>query len=170
MNIFATDPCPYQSAANLDDKRVVKMCLETAQMLSTAALVLWRYEDIFDAPLLKPAYQKHPCTLWAGENTHHFYWLVQHGIALCELYTRVYGKIHKNAQLIRWFSPCTNRADCLPPWRFANCTRNEAAGVDFKHVEDTHLAYRMYLNARWAKDKRSPTWQGRPTPSFLESA
>jgi hypothetical protein len=167
MNIFATDPCPYQSARNLDDKRVVKMCLETAQMLSTAALVLWRYEEIFDAPLLKPAYQKHPCTVWAGENTHHFYWLVQHGIALCELYTKVYGKTHKNEELIRWFTPCTKRSECLPPARFANCAANASLGLDFKYEKNTHRAYQLYLYTRWYYDKRPPTWRGRDAPKFF---
>lgn len=36
MNIFATDPCPIKSAQFLDDKRVIKMILESAQMLCTA--------------------------------------------------------------------------------------------------------------------------------------
>lgn len=36
MNIFATDISPVACAKALNDKRVVKMVLETAQMLSTA--------------------------------------------------------------------------------------------------------------------------------------
>ena len=34
MNIFVTDRCPIQSARNLPDKHIVKMPLETCQMLS----------------------------------------------------------------------------------------------------------------------------------------
>ena len=34
MNIFVTDPCPIQSARNLPDKHIVKMPLETCQMLA----------------------------------------------------------------------------------------------------------------------------------------
>ena len=34
MNIFVTDPCPRKSAQVLPDKHVVKMPLETCQMLS----------------------------------------------------------------------------------------------------------------------------------------
>jgi malate/lactate dehydrogenase len=36
MNIFATSPCPIQSAKALDDKRIVKMCSESLQLLVTA--------------------------------------------------------------------------------------------------------------------------------------
>ena len=38
MNIFVTDVCPEISARTQCDKHVVKMVLESAQMLSTA----WR--------------------------------------------------------------------------------------------------------------------------------
>lgn len=45
MNIFVVDEDPAICAEYLDDKRVVKMVLETAQMLSTA---LGDAGDIFD--------------------------------------------------------------------------------------------------------------------------
>ena len=34
-----------------------------------------------------------------------------------------------------------------------NCTT-------FKHLTDVHEAYRLYLEDKWAKDKRKPTWYG----------
>ena len=41
MNIFVTDPSPYKSAQVLPDKHVVKMPLETCQMLSIVASEKW---------------------------------------------------------------------------------------------------------------------------------
>ena len=35
MNIFVVDDCPEKSARSLCDKHVVKMILESAQMMST---------------------------------------------------------------------------------------------------------------------------------------
>ena len=166
MNIFATDPCPFQSARNLDDKRVVKMCLETAQMLSTAARVLFGKEIAEMAPLLKDAYPKHPCTLWASAHTHNFYWLAQHGVALSDLYTSIYGKVHKNTPLLRYFVP-TDRSLALPPVEFANCAANASLGLDFKYEKNTHRAYQLYLYTRWYYDKRPPTWRGRGAPKFF---
>lgn len=36
MNIFVTSSCPFECARTLDDVRVNKMVLETAQLLATA--------------------------------------------------------------------------------------------------------------------------------------
>ena len=41
MNIFVTDPDPVKSAQVLPDKHIVKMPLETCQMLSIVASEKW---------------------------------------------------------------------------------------------------------------------------------
>lgn len=60
-DIFVTDHCPRISAQALDNKRVVKMILETAQLLSTAIFINTNmaYDNIY-----KPTHLKHPCTIW----------------------------------------------------------------------------------------------------------
>ena len=164
MNIFATDPDPYVCARNLDDKRVVKMCLETAQLISTAATSFFAFEDIFDAPLLKPAFQNHPCSVWARSSLVNFKWLSRHGEALCDTYRNTYDREHKCAPLFQYFRwPM----DTPQPESFVNCAANASVGVNFKDVPDTHEAYRRYLVARWARDKRRPTWQRRNWPIFV---
>jgi hypothetical protein len=164
MNIFATSPDPYECAANLDDKRVVKMCLETAQLISTAAESFFPFIEIFDAPLLKPAFVNHPCSVWTRSSLVHFKWLSRHGEALCNVYQNVYGRQHKCAELFSYFSwPM----DTPQPEYFANCAANASLGVSFKHIPDTHEAYRMYLTSRWRTDKRRPTWQKRTWPIFV---
>jgi len=59
MNIFVTSNCPKLSAQALDNKRVVKMVLETAQLLSTAIFInsTITYDNLY-----KPTHVKHPCT------------------------------------------------------------------------------------------------------------
>lgn len=54
MNIFVTDPNPKIAASHLDDLRLGKMCVETAQMLSVWA-------KPFDG-IYKPTHINHPCT------------------------------------------------------------------------------------------------------------
>ena len=61
MNIFIINWDHITCAEWHCDKHVVKMPLETTQMLST---VHRRYSS--DGPYL-PVHQKHPCTLWAGQ-------------------------------------------------------------------------------------------------------
>ncbi len=74
MNIFVTDPCPIQSARNLPDKHIVKMPLETCQML---AIIYsdWYYgvgklykKDGYAYRTAHGAFRHHPCTQWAAAN------------------------------------------------------------------------------------------------------
>lgn len=88
MNIFVIDSDPEVSAIHLCDKHIVKMPLESAQMLCT---ISWR----FGLPAqYKPSFQNHPCTRWAGETWGNWHWLVKHAIALCVEYERRYRRQH----------------------------------------------------------------------------
>ena len=96
MNIFILDHSPESSARSQCDKHVVKMILETAQMLCTVA-----HDNGTDAPY-RATHKKHPCTLWAGKSKQNWDWLVKHGLALCQEYTDRYGKTHKSQKHIEW--------------------------------------------------------------------
>ncbi len=71
------------SAQALDSKRVIKMVLETAQLLSTAIFINSTivYDDIY-----KPTHLKHPYTIWAPSTLGNWEWLLQHFMALCDEY------------------------------------------------------------------------------------
>ena len=97
MNIFVVDEDPQVAARQLCDKHVVKMILDSAQMLCTVALE-HGYEDV----PYKKAHPKHPCTLWAGKSAENWQWLITHGLAMAEEYTRRYGRQHKSEAVIRW--------------------------------------------------------------------
>lgn len=154
MNIFATDSCPVRSAKYLDDKRVVKMCLETAQILS-AALHRHGVKTTY-----RPTHVKHPVVLWAGNSFENYMWTFEHLLALLAEYEERYGRIHKCAELLEeLFEGAAN----LPSSGFEphrNCARNTAKGIDYGDVEDVYEAYRLYLSDRWEEDKRAPTWYG----------
>ena len=96
MNIFVLDKSPIISAQMQCDKHIVKMPLETAQMLCS---VWHRYGQGMNVPY-KEAHRNHPCTLWAGNDGANYDWLWQHGMELCFEYTRRYNKIHKCQQVI----------------------------------------------------------------------
>ena len=87
MNIFVTDPDPVKSAEVLPDKHIVKMPLETCQML---AVVYSKWYFNWGNDLLpkkdgtpynteKGAFRGHPCTIWAAESIANTAWLIQHG-------------------------------------------------------------------------------------------
>lgn len=92
MNIFYLHSDPQIAAQAMTNKHVVKMILESAQMLSTAHHVL----DGDQAPpgLYKVTHINHPSTVWVRQSIDHYKWLYRHFIALCNEYTDRYGKIH----------------------------------------------------------------------------
>jgi hypothetical protein len=113
MNIFFLDQDPRQCAEWMVDRHVVKMILETAQLLSTAHRVhdgeevieinpkgrrMKRYKiksDNRDFVLYKATHINHPSALWARESVENYNWLFDHLIALGDEYTHRYGKKHK---------------------------------------------------------------------------
>lgn len=80
MNIFFLDNDVTLCAQYHCDKHVIKMILESAQILCT---VLHQYG--IDAPY-RPTHQKHPCTIWAGESLDNWLWLKQLVVALNKEY------------------------------------------------------------------------------------
>lgn len=154
MQVFVTDKCPVTSAKNLDDKRVVKMVLETAQLLSNAMHIMGE-----EGPY-KRTHMNHPCTKWAAESINNFYWLFSHFMALSTEYTKRYGKVHKCNDLSSVFLAHILNKDTelevihAMPTEFVNCTTNH------KHIEDVHTAYQLELAMKWENDKRTPTWYG----------
>jgi hypothetical protein len=98
MNIFALDNNPIQAAQWLCDKHVVKMILESAQLLSTAHRVL---DDVpAGSPLYKKTHENHPCAIWVRESFANYVWLYYHLRALLQEYTYRYGKHHKVEELM----------------------------------------------------------------------
>ena len=98
MNIFFLSKNPAKAARMQCDKHVVKMVLESAQMLSTVA---HKHKYIGVPGLYKPAYENHPMTLWVDTHKNNYLWLCEHGLALSSEYTNRYGKVHKSQKLIQ---------------------------------------------------------------------
>lgn len=166
MNIFATSPCPVESAVALDDVRVIKMILESAQMLSGAIYVCSGkvHDDIY-----KPTHLKHPCTVWATSSSENWKWLYKHTEALCAEYTFRYEREHKTKAVLQplWnyhlrFVP---EGEMSP---FVNCTRSTSFDQNFLDIADVHLAYRMYLSLKYSKSSRMPRWTKRPPPTWAK--
>lgn len=96
MNIFAIEGDAdtgqidwIASAKSQDNLRVVKMILESCQILSTVL-----NEQGLDAPY-RSFNPKHPSCLWAAESSANFLNLVIHCRAMIEEYRERFGKTHK---------------------------------------------------------------------------
>jgi len=171
MNIFVLDNDAATSARMMCDKHVVKMIIESCQLLSTAHHVLDGEERIIDTGkrkfkssictkknICKATMINHPCTIWVRETRSNYIWLWRHAYALCKEYTRRYGKTHKMESMLldELYDPPVNIAK-------GKITKFAQAMPDqYKH-ENAVVAYRSYyLNekARFAAWNYSeePEW------------
>ena len=97
MNIFAIEGTSTRidwrkSARSLDNYRVVKMILESCQMLCTTLNLL--YDD--KVTPYRNAHKNHPSTKWVRESSANFQYLVEHTEAMIAEYeSRFPGKVHK---------------------------------------------------------------------------
>ena len=166
MNIFYFDDCPVESAYAQPDKMLVKMPLETAQMLCTAHRELDGDEYADAVGLYKRAYWNHPCTIWARESSGNYMWLHRHFLALGREYTYRYGKIHScektilHAEKIFPFQYLGSVAD--KTWEFARAMPDQ---WKYDDTIDTPTAYKLYIASKpWVKDnylrkpERKPDW------------
>lgn len=98
MNIFVLDSNPVVAAEYLCDKHVVKMILESAQLLSTAHHVLG--SDVATDSLYRKTHVNHPCAKWVRESPANYDWLFEHMTAMMNEYTKRYGKQHATMRLL----------------------------------------------------------------------
>jgi hypothetical protein len=90
MNIFYLDDSPYVSATAMTDKHVVKMIVESAQLLSTAHHILDGASAIPN--IYRKTHSNHPSAIWVRESVHNYQWLVNHLQALLTEYAVRYNK------------------------------------------------------------------------------
>lgn len=161
MNIFATDRSPVASAQALPDKHLIKMILESAQILSTVA-----HGYGHDAsPLYKPTHRHHPSVLWAGASPENCMWLLQHGIQMCMEYERRFGRQHKTKDLLHALYLLQDQAYHLTPTEFVFVGPAETPG------ENVHERYRNYLNTKyktWTDAGKPPTWTNAKPPEWYK--
>jgi hypothetical protein len=158
MNIFVLDRDPNVAAQYHTDKHVVKMIVESAQMLSTAHHISGT-SDIIKEMVYKPAYANHPCTVWARESSSNYFWLVDLFNALLKEYNRRYKKEHSCLVLSFLFQTKPSNIPDGPLTPFAQAMPDECKD------QDAVVAYQRYYN----KEKRHLfKWTSRDIPTFIE--
>ena len=160
MNIFYFNECPVASAQAQPDKMLVKMPLETAQMLCTAHRELDGDEYADSVGLYKRAYWNHPCTIWARECSANYFWLYRHFLALGTEYNYRYGKTH--ASITKLGKHLSKIPDTIKRTGWIKTPLAQAMPDEYKH-EDPIVAYRRYVinekhYAKWEQNRLKPTW------------
>ena len=143
MNIFVLHSSAPLAAAYHSDVHVVKMTLETAQILATVHHI----HGNGDAVTYKPTHQNHPCVQWAAASFANYRWLLTLGQSLAKQYRMRYGKEHACTALfsgeLSKVPPALTRAPSVP---FALCMPDECKDAD--PVE----AYRKYYQQKYEQN------------------
>jgi len=164
VNIFYLDRSPVVAAQMMCDKHVVKMILESAQMLSTAHRVCNGDDYADSAGLYKMAHKNHPSTIWVRSSPDHYAWLYNHMLALMQEYTFRYGKHHATERLIEPLRLAPTKLS-LEEWvEFVDppqCMPDELKGAD------TVLAYQTYYIV---EKSGFATWKKRSIPKWWKDS
>ena len=166
MNIFVNDLCPVLSAAALPDKHVVKMPLETCQMVSVV-FSKWYYDwgtipkkDGTPYSTEKGAFRNHPCTQWAAKSHDNLAWLIRHGFALCNEYRHRY---EKDQACNIFFAKSVKEISIHK--NVVEFTRAMPDEFKLDASIDTFTAYKMYISSKpWVASnylrmpQRKPNW------------
>jgi hypothetical protein len=177
MNIFYLHNDPKECAKLHNDKHVVKMIIEYAQLMSTAHRVLDGYEFIdttangrkikrwrhplegFDAGLMKATHINHPSAIWTRHSKENYVWLNSMWQYLLAEYTYRYGKVHSCER----YASCLQRApDNIPIDR--GFTQPTPAMPDIYKVSGDSL--QSYINYYNGAKKHIASWKKREIPSW----
>jgi hypothetical protein len=161
MNIFALDEDSAAAARFHCDKHVVKMILESAQLLSTAHHLL--SEGAPPDGIYKASHANHPCAKWARQSVGNYVWLYSLAYALCNQYRIRFYKIHKTEELIRTvLRTPPSRIPQQPATPFPQCMPER-----YRVPDDAVLAYRLYYIG---SKMRFARWRVVSKPFWLDSA
>lgn len=170
MNIFFLDEDPSNIASMLNDKHVVKMTLESAQMLSTAHRLLdgdssskrFRHPNPkADSLLYKVAHPKHISTVWTLKNKSNYDWHYALFESMSREYSFRYGREHSSNRLMPILKSAPVNIEsgefCAPPLAMHDTYKQEC-----------HLAaYRdFYAGEKWRFSK----WKNRMLPRWFISS
>jgi hypothetical protein len=155
MNIFLLDTDTRKCAQYHCDKHVVKMILETAQLLCG---VHHMTDQVTDQVPYKLSHKNHPCAIWSRESLSNYLYLCDLGLELCREYTCRYGKRHKSQDVIEW---CIVNKPNIVDKGFTEPAR---AMPDEYKVDSIVESYRNYYIGEKSK---IAVWKNREIPEWF---
>ena len=177
MNIFYIDKDPVQAAEWMVDKHVVKMILESAQLLSTAHRLLdgeqvmgktktgrnakrWILNDAREPVVYQATHINHPSAVWCRASVENYNWLADHLHALLAEYTYRYSKKHKVQGDLSYMlmSPPKNLQE------YDMTLMPSAMADEYKISDDPIVNYRNYYKVGKA---RMHSWKNRQPPEWI---
>jgi len=143
MNIFYLDKDPKLAAIYQYNKHVVKMILESAQMLCTAHHCYGSAEQQANVPY-KQAHLNHPSTVWARQSKSTYTWLYDHMMALGTEYYVRYGKTHLTITKCKDFLATPPKHIQGDEWS----QPPQAMPDEYKHKDSIIAYWQYYINGK----------------------
>ena len=185
MNLFILDTCPVKAAQLQCDKHVVKMIVESGQMLSTAhrmcdgamelrpsksgkrTVKYYKHpNDNMEDILYKAVHHFHPCTVWTMETNNNYLWHYDHFIALCREYSYRYGKVHATEKLIPLLSNPPKNIKEGVKYYLTQFPLAMKSNPECMFPEDPVKSYRMFYQTK--QDRFKMVWSKREVPCWFE--
>ena len=178
MNIFYLHHDVNKCAELHNDKHVVKMILEYAQLLSTAHRVLdgtqsvvltktnrkkTRYvlSDEREHTLYLSTHTNHPSAIWVRQSYENYEWLYKLFISVLKEYTYRYGRIHATERLVGdLYTPPTH----IP--KGVGFTEPTPAMPEEYKVKNNSI--QSYINYYVGAKQHLANWKKRTIPSWYE--
>jgi hypothetical protein len=158
MNIFFLDEDVKKCAQYHVDKHVVKMILETAQLLC-GVHHMTVHDTIHDTGQVpyKLSHKNHPCSIWCRESLSNYLYLCELGLELCKEYTYRYGKRHKSQDVIEW---CLINKPNIPDIEFTEPAKAMPDEYKVKSVVESYRNYYVGAKSGFAiwKNREKPFW------------
>ena len=184
MNVFVLDKSPVIAAQNQCDKHVVKMIVESGQMLSTAHRMLdgaaerrpsksgkrmipyWSLPGVLENVLYKAVHMNHPCTVWTMKSSENYVWHWRHLEALCKEYTYRYGKTHKTEKDL--LEPLRAVPLSIPLGTLTDWPLAMGAAPECINPSDIVGSYRKFYHTKQSRFKMA--WTTRAVPDWFNFA
>lgn len=182
MNLFVLDKDPVIAAQQQCDKHVVKMIVESAQMLSTVHRMLDGKEirrpsksgrtqvkyyvhpnPTLENVLYKAVHFNHPCTVWSRESSSNYDWHYEHFIALCDEYTYRYDKKHRSDTILR--DVLRDHPQNIPHRSMTQFKLAMKSNPECMFEDDPVKSYRMFYQTKQARF--SMDWTKRKIPDWF---
>ena len=152
MNIFVLDENIDRCARYHCDQHVVKMILESAQLLCTAL-----NKKGFVTPY-RSTHVKHPCVLWVEESYSNFQWLTRLAFALNREYLYRYQgrKDHRSVSVIQSVQDMRFDDHGLTPFAQAMPKEYQVRGNAVTAYRKFYIGEKLHF-ATWTR-RRRPAW------------
>lgn len=159
MNIFVLDLDIDKCAQYHCDKHVVKMILESTQLLFN----VYHYNNysfnnfLEDRKIYRKTHINHPCSVWTRTSLSNWKWLLSLALSLCKEYSLRYSKEHKSEKILKWMQNNEPNINDTGLTDFAKAMPEKYKSFDIVNAYRQYYIFEKSKISKW-KNNNIPDW------------